>query len=47
MALYIGSLVILATIPWLAPIVFPLLLGWWLRAVPGQILRLDYWRQLK
>jgi len=47
MAPYIGSLVILATIPWLAPIVFLLLLGWWLKAVPSQILRLDYWRRLK
>jgi O-antigen/teichoic acid export membrane protein len=47
MAPYIGSLVILATIPWLAPLVLVLLLGWWLKAVPGQILRLDYWRQLK
>jgi len=31
---YITSLVILATIPWLAPVVSLLLLGWWLRAVP-------------
>jgi O-antigen/teichoic acid export membrane protein len=44
---YIGSLVILAIIPWLAPIVFLLLLGWWLRSVPRQILSLDQWRQLK
>jgi hypothetical protein len=44
---YIGSLLILAIIPWLAPIVFLLLLGWWLRSVPSQILRLDQWRQLK
>ena len=34
---YLGSLVILATMPWLAPIVFLLLLGWWLRAVPGHL----------
>ena len=44
---YIGSLLILAIIPWLAPIVFLLLLGWWLRSVPSQILRMDQWRQLK
>ncbi len=44
---YGGSLVILATIPWLAPVVFLLLLGWWLRSVPVQILGLDPWRQLK
>jgi O-antigen/teichoic acid export membrane protein len=44
---YIASLLILAIIPWLAPIVFLLLLGWWLRSVPSQILRLDQWRQLK
>ena len=44
---YLGSLLILAIIPWLAPIVFLLLLGWWLRSVPSQILRLDQWRQLK
>jgi O-antigen/teichoic acid export membrane protein len=44
---YLGSLVILATIPWLAPIVFLLLLGWWVKAVPSQILRLDQWRQVK
>jgi O-antigen/teichoic acid export membrane protein len=47
MAPYIGSLVILATIPWLAPIIFLLLLGWWLRSVPGQILGPDPWQQLK
>ena len=47
MAPYAGSLVILATIPWLAPVVFLLLLGWWLRSVPGQILGLDPWQQLK
>ena len=48
MAPYIGSLVILATIPWLAPVVFLLLLGWWLRSVPAHILGLDpWWRQLK
>ena len=47
MAPYAGSLVILATIPWLAPVVFLLLLGWWLRSVPGQILGLTPWQQLK
>jgi len=44
---YIGSLVILATIPWLAPIVFLLLLGWWLRAVPGRVLALGRLKELK
>jgi len=47
MAPYVGSLVILAAIPWLAPLVFLLLLGWWLRSVPSQILGLDPWQQLK
>jgi O-antigen/teichoic acid export membrane protein len=47
MAPYLGSLVILATFSWLAPIVLLLLLGWWLKAVPGQILRLGQWRQPK
>jgi O-antigen/teichoic acid export membrane protein len=41
---YIGSLVILGVTPWLAPIVFLLLLGWWLKAVPRHILALDHWR---
>jgi O-antigen/teichoic acid export membrane protein len=44
---YLGSLLILVTIPWLAPVVFLLLLGWWLRAVPGHISGLESWRQLK
>jgi len=44
---YIGSLLILTIIPWLAPLVFLLLLGWWLRSVPSQMLRLDHWRQRK
>jgi O-antigen/teichoic acid export membrane protein len=44
---YLGSLLLLATIPWLAPVVFLLLLGWWLRAVPGHILGLESWRHLK
>jgi O-antigen/teichoic acid export membrane protein len=44
---YGGSLLILATVPWLAPVVFLLLLGWWLRSVPGQILGLAPWRQFK
>jgi hypothetical protein len=44
---YIASLVILATIPWLAPLVMLGLLVWWLKAVPGHILGLDQWRQLK
>jgi O-antigen/teichoic acid export membrane protein len=47
LAPYIASLLILATIPWLAPLVFLLLLGWWLRAVPSQILGLDRLKQLK
>ncbi len=34
------SLVILTTVPWLAPAVFLLLLVWWLRAVPAGILDL-------
>jgi hypothetical protein len=34
LAPYGGSLVMLTTIPWLAPVVFLLLLGWWLKAVP-------------
>jgi O-antigen/teichoic acid export membrane protein len=44
---YLVSLLLLTTIPWLAPVVFLLLLGWWLRAVPGHILGLESWRQLK
>jgi hypothetical protein len=44
---YAGSLVILATVPWLALVVFPVLLVWWLRAVPGTILGLSPWQQLK
>jgi O-antigen/teichoic acid export membrane protein len=40
---YIGSLVIIAVIPWLAPVVFLLLLIWWLRAVPSHLVT---WRQL-
>jgi O-antigen/teichoic acid export membrane protein len=47
LASYGGSLIILATIPWLAPVVFLFLLGWWLRSVPSQILGLDPWQQLK
>lgn len=47
LAPYLGSLLILATIPWLAPLVFLILLGWWLRAVPSQILGLEQWKQLK
>jgi O-antigen/teichoic acid export membrane protein len=47
MAPYLGSLIILAIIPWLAPVVFLVLLGWWLKAVPGHLLGLDYWQQLK
>jgi O-antigen/teichoic acid export membrane protein len=35
---YIGSLVILAVIPWLVPLVFLLLLAWWLRAIPSHLL---------
>jgi len=41
---YGGSLAILTTIPWLAPVVFLLLLVWWLRAVPGRVLA---WGRLK
>ena len=44
---YIGSLVILATIPWLAPLVFLFLLAWWLRAVPVGILDLSRLKALK
>jgi O-antigen/teichoic acid export membrane protein len=44
---YIGSMIIMVVIPWLAPLVFLLLLGWWLRSIPGQFLGLDQWRQLK
>jgi O-antigen/teichoic acid export membrane protein len=44
---YISSLVIMAVIPWLAPLVFLLLLVWWLRSIPGQFLGLERWRQLK
>ncbi|OGR25438.1 MAG: hypothetical protein A2139_07425 [Desulfobacca sp. RBG_16_60_12] len=44
---YGGSLVILTTIPWLAPVVFLLLLLWWLRAVPGRVLALGRLRELK
>ena len=44
---YGGSLVILATIPWMAPVVFHLLLGWWLRAVPGRVLALGRLKELK
>jgi O-antigen/teichoic acid export membrane protein len=36
---YLASLLLLATIPWLAPVVFPLLLVWWLRVVPGHLLK--------
>ncbi|MEJ2670840.1 MAG: hypothetical protein P8168_01315 [Deltaproteobacteria bacterium] len=44
---YIGSLIILAVIPWLAPLIFLLLLGWWLRAVPSHVLGLGRWKILK
>jgi O-antigen/teichoic acid export membrane protein len=44
---YAGSLVMLAVVPWLAPVIFPLLLGWWLRSVPEKILGLTPWQQLK
>jgi hypothetical protein len=44
---YGGSLVILTTIPWLAPVVFLLLLLWWLRAVPGRVLALGRLKELK
>lgn len=44
---YLGSLFLLAAIPWLAPLVFLALLGWWLRAVPGHLLGRDHWRQLR
>jgi O-antigen/teichoic acid export membrane protein len=46
MAPYLGSLLILLTIPWLAPLVFLLLLGWWLRAVPSHILGLAQLKRL-
>lgn len=44
---YIGSLLTLIIIPWVAPLVFLLLLGWWLRAVPSHILGMDQLKQLK
>lgn len=44
---YFGSLLIIATIPWLAPLVFLMLLVWWVRAVPGHLLGIDQWRQLR
>jgi O-antigen/teichoic acid export membrane protein len=44
---YAGGLIILATVPWLGLVVFPVLLGWWLRSVPGQILGLTPWQHLK
>jgi hypothetical protein len=47
MAPYLGSLAILATIPWLAPVVFLALLGWWLKAVPGHVLALGRLKGLK
>jgi len=47
LAPYGGSLVMLATIPWLAPVVFLLLLLWWLRAVPGRVLALSRLKELK
>jgi len=47
LAPYGGSLVMLATIPWLAPVVFLLLLLWWLRAVPGRVLALGRLKELK
>jgi O-antigen/teichoic acid export membrane protein len=47
MAPYGGSLVILTTIPWLTPVVFLLLLLWWLRAVPGRVLALGRLKELK
>ncbi len=47
LAPYVGSLFILATIPWLALLVFPALIVWWLRGVPGHLLRLDQWQHLK
>jgi O-antigen/teichoic acid export membrane protein len=47
MAPYAGSLIILATIPWLAPAIFLLLLGWWLRSIPGHVLGLGRVKELK
>jgi O-antigen/teichoic acid export membrane protein len=47
MAPYLGSLLILMTIPWLVPMVVLLLLIWWLRAVPSHILGLAQLKQLK
>jgi O-antigen/teichoic acid export membrane protein len=46
MAPYLASLSILLTIPWLAPLVFLLLLIWWQRAVPSQILGLAQLKKL-
>jgi O-antigen/teichoic acid export membrane protein len=47
LAPYLGSLLILGLVPWVAPLVFLLLLGWWLKAIPGQFLGLEQWRHLK
>jgi hypothetical protein len=47
LAPYIASLVILAAIPWLAPVVFLVLLGWWLKAFPVDILALGRLKVLK
>jgi O-antigen/teichoic acid export membrane protein len=44
---YLGSLLVIVTLPWLAPLVFLVLLVWWRRAVPAHLLGLDQWRQLR
>jgi O-antigen/teichoic acid export membrane protein len=44
---YLGSLLLLAVIPWSAPLVFLGLLGWWLRSVPGHLLPLGRLKELK
>jgi O-antigen/teichoic acid export membrane protein len=44
---YFGSLLVIAIIPWLAPLVFLALLVWWWRAVPGHLRGQEQWRQLR
>jgi O-antigen/teichoic acid export membrane protein len=44
---YLGGLVSLAILPWLAPLVLPLLLVWWWRALAGCLPGLEHWRRLK
>jgi len=44
---YLGSLLLLAAIPWSAPLVFLALLGWWLRSVPDHLLTIGRLNSLK